>query len=236
MIPVFLTAAVIAVTVTVIRWLGQTRAHQRRIDQVKYRVHVNGIRGKSTVTRIVAGMFREANVTTVAKSTGSFAAVIPPGGHDVPIKRSGAATIMEQLKIIKNYVSPDVEAIIVECMAIVPAYQQVSEEKMVRSTIGVLTNVREDHQDVMGDTLPEIARSLASTCPYDGLLITAEQDIDLREVIQDVADQRGTRVVYAEPDSVTDEDIARFDYIAFKENVAIGLAIADIVGIPARSL
>ena len=28
----------------------------------------------------------------------------------------------------------------------------------VRSNIGVLTNVREDHQDVMGETLPEIAR------------------------------------------------------------------------------
>ena len=232
MFPVFLAAAAIAVVVTVIRWFGQTVAHQKRLDQVKFRVHVNGIRGKSTVTRIVAGMFREADVTTIAKSTGSFAAVITAGGHDVPIKRSGAPTIMEQLKIIKSYVSPDVEAIIVECMAIVPAYQQVSEEKMVRSTIGVLTNVREDHQDVMGETLPEIARSLASTCPHDGLLVTAEQDVDLREVIQDVADERGTRVVFADPDSVTDEDIARFDYIAFKENVAIGLAIAEIVGIP----
>ena len=34
--------------------------------------------------------------------------------------------------------------------------------------IGVITNVREDHQDVMGETLPEIAASLAHMCPING--------------------------------------------------------------------
>jgi poly-gamma-glutamate synthase PgsB/CapB len=36
----------------------------------------------------------------------------------------------------------------------------------------------------------------------------------------------------ADPDWVTDDDIARFDYIAFKENVAIAIAIAERLGIP----
>ena len=46
-----------------------------------------------------------------------------------------------------------------------PQYQEVSERMIVRSNIGVLTNVREDHQDVMGETLPEIARSLLLDLP-----------------------------------------------------------------------
>ena len=39
-------------------------------DELQWRVHVNGIRGKSTVTRIIAGMMREAGLVTMAKSTG----------------------------------------------------------------------------------------------------------------------------------------------------------------------
>ena len=50
------------------------------------------------------------------------------------------------------------QALVIECMALKPEYQEVSERMIVRSNIGVLTNVREDHQDVMGETLPEIAR------------------------------------------------------------------------------
>ena len=196
-----------------------------------HRVHVNGIRGKSTVTRIIAGMFREAGLQTIGKSTGSFAAAIGPSGNDHPLVRRGAPTILEQVKVARDYITPDTDAIVVECMAIKPAYQAMSE-KIVRSTIGVLTNVREDHQDVMGETLPEIARSLLSTCPENGILVTAETNPTIMPIIEWEARRKNTRVVFADADSVTDADIARFDYIAFKENVAIALAIAKLVGIP----
>jgi poly-gamma-glutamate synthase PgsB/CapB len=129
-------------------------------------------------------------------------------------------------------VTPDVDALVIECMAIKPEYQEVSERMIVRSNIGVLTNVREDHQDVMGETLPEIARSLLSTCPRSGLLITAERDPEILDVMREVCEARGSELLVADPDWVTDDDIARFDYIAFKENVAIAVAIAERLGIP----
>jgi len=52
-------------------WATVVRAHERRIRQLDVRVHVNGIRGKSTVTRLVAGVLREGSLVTVAKTTGS---------------------------------------------------------------------------------------------------------------------------------------------------------------------
>lgn len=58
------------------RWLWESWRHNRRIGRVQYRIHVNGIRGKSTATRIVAGILREAGLTTLAKTTGTAAAVI----------------------------------------------------------------------------------------------------------------------------------------------------------------
>ena len=117
-------------------------------------------------------------------------------------------------------------------MALKPEYQEVSERMIVRSNIGVLTNVREDHQDEMGETLPEIARSLLSTCPRNGILVTSEQNPEILEVMREVCAARGPSCSSPIPSSVSDDDINRFDYIAFKENICIALVIADLVGIP----
>ncbi len=228
---VFLSAAAAIAVISLFRWYRETASHLDRLAGLSHRIHVNGIRGKSTVTRILAGMLREAGLQTVGKSTGTAAAVITPSGEDEPIFRPGPATILEQLEIVEQHVTDDVDALVIECMALKPAYQEISERQMVRSTIGVLTNVREDHQDVMGETLPEIARSLLSTCPRNGVLVTAERNPEVTTVIEEVASSLGTRVVYADADQVTDEDIDAFDYIAFKDNVAIGLTVASMLGI-----
>jgi poly-gamma-glutamate synthase PgsB/CapB len=231
-VPIIVLAGVAVCVALLARWRVEYVAHRRRVDALQWRVHVNGIRGKSTVTRIIAGMMREAGMTTIAKSTGTFAAVINAVGVDEPINRKGPATILEQIEVVKQYVQPGVDALVIECMALKPEYQEVSERMIVRSNIGVLTNVREDHQDVMGETLPEIARSLLSTCPRNGILVTSEQNPEILEVMREVCAEKGSELLVAMPDVVTDEDIARFDYIAFKENVCIALAIADLVGIP----
>jgi gamma-polyglutamate synthase len=207
-------------------------AHRRQVDALQWRVHVNGIRGKSTVTRIIAGMMREAGIVTIAKSTGTFAAVINEDGVDEPIDRRGPATILEQIEVCQQYLRPQVQALIIECMALKPEYQEVSERMIVRSNIGVLTNVREDHQDVMGETLPEIARSLLSTCPRNGILVTSEQNPEILEVMREVCASRGSELIVGDPEVVSDEDINRFDYIAFKENICIALEVAKLMGIP----
>ena len=41
-----------------------------------------------------------------------------------------------------------------------PALQEINQTKLIRSTIGVLCNVREDHLAEMGPTLDDVARSL----------------------------------------------------------------------------
>lgn len=213
------------------RWALEAWRHERRIRAIPHRIHVNGIRGKSTVTRIVAGLLREAGYVTVAKTTGTEAAVITRAGFDRKIHRNGPPTILEQLAVVEREASAGLDALVIECMAVNPVYQRVSEERMIHSTIGILTNVREDHQDLMGETLPEIARSLMSTCPRNGVLITAESNPEIVPIIAEEARRRGTLVVWADPETVTEADLARFEYVAFKENVAIGLALADLLWI-----
>ncbi len=215
----------------VVYWHRRQAAHQRRLCAYKVRVHVNGIRGKSTVARLIAGVLREAGYRTLAKTTGSAAVTIDLDGNDIPIQRRGAANVKEQQDVIAGWEPLGAEAMVVECMALQPKYQEWAERMVLRAHIGVITNVREDHQDVMGETLPEIAASLAHMCPTRGCLITAEYEPQLQAILRREAERRGTRLIVADPDGIRDEEIARFDYLAFKDNVAIGLAVADLLGI-----
>ncbi|MEZ5145844.1 MAG: hypothetical protein R2759_01855 [Bacteroidales bacterium] len=58
-----------------------------------------------------------------------------------------------------------------------PQYQTITEHKMIHSNIGVMTNVRLDHIDVMGYTLSEIAKTLGRTIPKNEHFFSAENII-----------------------------------------------------------
>ena len=227
-----LAALVVIIAVLVLGWRRATRAHHDRLDQLDVRIHVNGIRGKSTVTRLLGGVLREGGYRAVAKTTGSAARVIGPDGAEAPIPRRGAPTIYEQVDVVKSHVSSEIDALVIECMAVRPAYQKYSQDFLVKSDITVITNVREDHQEEMGETLIEIADSLSATIPRGGVLITAEDRPALRQRLARNAAALGSRFVYADPIGVADEDLLDFDYVQFKENLAIGFAVARLLNIP----
>jgi poly-gamma-glutamate synthase PgsB/CapB len=232
---VVLSTLVLITAALIIYWYVALRGHQRRLEQLAVRVHVNGIRGKSTVTRLVAAVLREGGYVTVAKTTGSAARVIGPRGEETAIPRRGAATILEQVDVVKRHVGADVEALVIECMAVRPLYQQYSQDAMVRSDITIITNVREDHQEEMGETLEAIADSMSLTIPRGGVLITAEERPHLRERLRRNAAARASELVYADPSTVDVEEMAGFEHVEFRENVAVGLAVASILGIDRRA-
>ncbi len=216
----------------IISWWIERRDYERRLDKLKIRIYVNGIRGKSTVTRLIAGILREAGIQTLAKTTGSAAMVILPNGEEIPIPRRSSPTIMELFNIAKGYLEKDTEAIVFETMALFPANQTASQELLVKGNINVITNVREDHQDVMGESLEEITDTLSLMIPHAGILITAEDRPLLKKRLAKNADVRGSQLVYADPNWVTEQDLKGFNYLSFRENISIGIAVAQILGIP----
>ena len=50
--------------------------HNKSIKNIPIRIHVNGIRGKSSVVRLIASGLREANIKTFAKTTGTTPCII----------------------------------------------------------------------------------------------------------------------------------------------------------------
>jgi gamma-polyglutamate synthase len=141
------------------------------IRAIPVRVHVNGTRGKSTVTRLIAAALRASGCPTIAKTTGTAARLILPDGTERPIARRTLPSIREQLWLLREARRLGARALVVECMALVPELQRTSEHEMVRATIGVLTNARPDHADVMGPDTASVAEALSNTVPRAATLV-----------------------------------------------------------------
>ncbi|MDO4928413.1 MAG: poly-gamma-glutamate synthase PgsB [Corynebacterium sp.] len=206
--------------------------HNERLKSLDVNVHVNGIRGKSTVTRMVGGVFRAAGLNTIAKTTGTYACVIDAAGNEHPIQRFGNPNIQEQYQIIERWVQPEIQALVVECMAVKPEYQAICQDVIIKSPISIITNVRLDHQEELGQTLPEIARSLCRTVPQEGVLITGETNPELCAVMEEECRKRNAKLIIANADNEAQALVPSFDYLQFSENVAIVFALSDYLGIP----
>jgi gamma-polyglutamate synthase len=212
----------------------EQRRHHANLTRIPNRIMINGIRGKSSITRLCAGALRGGGLVTVAKTTGTAARFIHPDGSEEPVYRKfGIANVIEQVGIVRRAAAYRPDALVVECMAVLPDLQEVSQDKLIHSTIGVLCNVREDHLAEMGPTLDDVARSLSRTMPAGGMCVTAERE--RLPLLEFEAAKRGCTLVPVDPDSVTDEEMAGFGWITFKENVAIAIEVASLLGVNRRS-
>ena len=203
--------------------------HLKRVKKIPIRIHVNGTRGKSTTTRLIAAGLREAGFKVLAKTTGTLPRLILEDGSEIPIKRRGNANISEQIKIFTEAVKRKANVLVLECMAVNPEPQWVSEHKMIKSTIGVITNVREDHLEDIGAGLANAANTLKLTIPQNGILVTAEQKY--LPTFQEQADKLKARVIWADPNNISDKVIDKFSYMNFKENVSIALEVNRLLGV-----
>jgi gamma-polyglutamate synthase len=218
-------------------WLERIWRH-RAWRTVSIRIHVNGTRGKSTVTRLIWAGLRAGGIAVLGKTTGAAPCLLLPDGTEQSPQRRGKPNIREQLRTLLLARKLQVRAVVLECMAIAPDLQWVAEHDMVRASIGVITNARTDHTEAMGRTRPEIAASLANTIPRNGMLVVGESA--LATAYRNCAAERGTQVVVADSTVLEKVDPSVASRQPWeRENIAIALAvtrqlgIADDVALPA---
>ncbi len=213
----------------------EKHAHQKNLDSIPIRINVNGIRGKSTVTRLMTGILSEAGYRVIGKTTGTEARILYWNTKDESkiIRRPEGPNIGEQRKIVATAAKLDANVLVSECMAVNPDYQLIYQNQMVQANIGVIVNVLEDHMDVMGPTLNNIADAFTSTIPYDGKLIIAPGTYE--NFFKDIAKKRNTEVFVAETSKIGQEQLRRFSSIYFPENVALALALAKALDIDEKT-
>jgi gamma-polyglutamate synthase len=229
------TLHVLAVLTVALVLLGvlELWRHRRNLAQIPIRVHVNGTRGKSSVTRLIAAGLTEGGIPAAAKTTGTLARMIFPEGRELPVFRASQPNIIEQVRIVAAARAASVRALVLECMALTPELQALSEAKLIRATHGVITNARPDHLDIMGPTERDVATALAATTPFHGKLFTTERTH--LEVFAAAARDRQTALVAvddAEIATVSREELAGFSYTEHAENVALALRVCADLGVP----
>ncbi len=203
--------------------------HQKRIYSIPIRIHVNGTRGKSSVTRLIGAALRAGGIKTITKVTGTYPRLILEDGSEAVIYRKESPNIIEQLSIVKYAAKRKAEAIVMECMALQPQYQWITEKQMIHATVGIITNIRLDHVDVMGYTLPEVAKVLSKTIPDNQNFFMTETGAS--DILKETADKNNSLLHVSDPNSVSNKEMEGFNYIEHKENVAMALAVCEHFGI-----
>lgn len=206
--------------------------HQHHLKKIPIRIHVNGTRGKSSVTRLIAAGLRAGGVRTCAKTTGTLAQFIDPDGKEEPIYRIGHTNVLEQLKVIRRSAQLETQALVIECMAVQPLLQSLCEHKIVQSTHGVLCNARPDHLDVMGPSEKDVALALAGTVPYQGEFHTTERKhLPIFSMASNDRDSELIAISETASETISDQEMAAFSYNEFKDNVALALSICQTLGV-----
>jgi len=224
-----INALICIIIILLILGIIESRLHINAINKIPIRIHVNGTRGKSSVVRLIAAGLREGGLQTFAKTTGTIPRIINEKGKDLELHRLRSATIGEQIKLIRFFGKKSPDALVMECMAVNPQYQWISEHKIVKSTLGVITNVRRDHVDEMGNTIEDIAYSLSNTIPFNSKVLTSEK-LSLK-YLENIANQRNSKIINSTDYNVDSDYMDKMPYLEHKENVNLALAVCEQVGI-----
>ena len=130
-------------------------------------------------------------------------------GAEKQLKRLGPANIHEQLRVMRHAKKQGAQIVILECMALSPELQLISQKDIVKSDLSVITNVRYDHIYEMGSELEEIGTALCAVIPDGGTLFTGEDD--LFHMIGEKCNERNCTALKCLPNGCNDanEAIAR---------------------------
>ncbi|MFQ6605099.1 MAG: poly-gamma-glutamate synthase PgsB [Fidelibacterota bacterium] len=229
--PLFLLTGISLILI--IAGLIEFHTHQLVLQKVPVRIHVNGTRGKSSVTRLIAAGLRAGGIRVFAKTTGTAPRVIDAAGVDRVIHRLRKASIGEQVRLMRFFAREKAEVVVIECMAVQPQYQWISEHQMIKAKIGVITNVRPDHLDEMGPTMKDITLSLGNTIPVNGAVVTADESA--YPVLADIAASRQSSIKLIDENAISREDLLRFSYIEHPQNIALALDVCEKMGVDQRT-
>lgn len=205
--------------------------HNSNKKKIPIRININGIRGKSTITRLIFSILKENQHNVIAKTTGTDARILywHTDKEDPIIRKPQGANIGEQKAIMRHVVHQNADSLVNECMAVNPDYQITFQNDLVKANVGVIVNVLEDHMDVLGPTLDEVAEAFAATIPFNGKAVVMQDEYT--NYYKKIAQDRKTDLIVVDKNEISEDYLKKFDYIVFPDNVAIALGVAKSLGI-----
>ena len=199
---------------------------KRSIKRISLRIHVNGTRGKSTITKYISTALRASDIRTVGKVTGEIPGLIQPNGHLMPIRRLGPARVNEQFRIIRKAAKAKAEALVLECMSIDPALQRI-ESRFYKPDIYVISNIRDDHREKVGSSRKQRVEYACQAIPANCILVS--NDIENLTAIRLEAEKKNCRLLI--PEKLEQKLVNALPYGAFAANIEVAIEVTVLAGI-----
>ncbi len=200
------------------------------INKIQNRIHINGTRGKSSVTEYIAAGLSEEGQNTLAKITGITPEIIF-NGKRILIERKGKARVQEQFKIIHLAANKASKNLVLECMSVSPALQQL-ESRIFKAHIYIITNIRDDHREEYGSNPEQQAEAICSAVPSNSLVITGEKRYQDKILFH--AKNKGSKVQIIE-NSYVEELRSELPDGVFAENVALALSTCRALNVDVKN-
>ncbi|MGC8932163.1 MAG: hypothetical protein C0200_03985 [Thermoproteota archaeon] len=156
------------------------------------RISVSGTRGKTTTVNMLHDVIKSRGLKVLSKTTGEKAVIRDDIEREI-LKRP-RSVLYENLDIIKsNY-----DVIIIENQAITP-YTMKAFNMMVKPEVIIITNVRLDHTEFLGESREEIAKSFCSSFVKSvKTVISGERKPEIEEILMKGAGKVGADYIKAE--------------------------------------
>ena len=169
---------IVLMIVLLVLSLMESILHCIALKKIPFRILVNGTRGKTTTTRLIAAALRDKGIRTYAKTTGSDAQIIKDDGSVVMLKRRRGVRLTENISFVHKAAKAGCKCIVVECMALHEESQRMMASKFIRPTHTIIINTLSDHMDAMGEKREDVAWTLSQSVGKDTKLYVTEDFYD----------------------------------------------------------
>lgn len=169
---------IIIIAITILAFIAaviERQLYDRALNKIDLRILVNGTRGKTSVTRLIAASLNAYGIRTYAKTTGSEARWVLPDGSEIDFRKGKPPTVLEQRSFLRMARKNGAQAIVVECMALNRKNQWLMANVLIRQHYTIITNAYVDHLEEIGWTKEETISTLALSIYPKSKLITTEK-------------------------------------------------------------
>ncbi|MFC2121217.1 poly-gamma-glutamate synthase PgsB [Bacteroidota bacterium] len=169
--------------------------YSKKLNKLELRITVSGTRGKTSIVRTLASVFRENNIKVLAKTTGSEAKYILPDGKEEFIHRRGLTNILEQKKLINKAIKLNASCVLTEIMSIHPENHYTETNKLIKPHLTILSNIRSDHTDIAESSLQEISEIFINDIYPSSKILISENEIN-SFIIDGISEKKAELIEY----------------------------------------
>jgi len=201
-------------------------AHLRR-RSIKLRIAVTGVRGKSSVTRLIAGILQQNHLNVLGKVTGSKPVLLYPDGTEVAINRKKKPSILEQVRVFLRTASQlSVEGFVCETMSVDPEILRCEIQNILKPRIIVIARLSVDHTDQLGESIEQVRMNIVRACSAGSIIVTTKGNLDSASL----------KILKKKRCPVIETDIEQSsnrpeEYLEFDENMTLAIAACEVAGI-----